>query len=343
VPPPHRLLRSRIDEICLHLHDVDQPQPGLLATPTLANGAIDPNVLLERLRRRGHRPALPYDLIQALLRVATGRDDDADLIDRAAHLGTPAGDRLATWLRDGGLPPPRYHLVSVPLGPPIRYHGWLYSRLSPHRWKIEVEPPHGHHDPTGILTAAPPPLQAERGSSPILWPAILPHHRDLAAAYTLPEIAGTADADLRGGGRLLLQVADCTGHGREPFALALAYGLAARHDADRVAALDALLAATASGGLDSTATGRHLGALAEQRLITIGRTVTPLRDAATAGARLTVWRILAAALPALLRRRHPPTARPISSPSPPKTPPRPADRSTYPDSPTSPHGPDPAG
>jgi hypothetical protein len=141
----------------------------------------------------------------------------------------------------------------------------------------------------------------------MLWPAILPHHRDLAAAYTLPDIAGAADADLRGGGRILLQVADCTGDGGEPFALALAYGLAARHDDDRVAALDALLTATASRGLNSTATGRHLGTLAEERLITVGRTVTPLRDAATAGAPLTVWRILAAALPALLRRRPPAT------------------------------------
>jgi hypothetical protein len=83
-------------------------------------------------------------------------------------------------------------------------------------------------------------------------------------------------------------------------AIALAYGLAARHEPDRVAALDALLHLAGAGELDAPAVGWHVGELTRHGALTPSRILGPLRDAATAGARLTTWRILAAALPPLL-------------------------------------------
>ena len=79
-------------------------QPFLLAVPTLATGALDAGVLVERLSELetlGVAPA-PVDLAQALLRVAAA--DDARTLHAAGELRSEAGQRLARWLRDGGLP-----------------------------------------------------------------------------------------------------------------------------------------------------------------------------------------------------------------------------------------------
>ncbi|MEV5765261.1 hypothetical protein AB0L34_11915 [Micromonospora sp. NPDC052213] len=67
-----------------------------------------------------------------------------------------------------------------------------------------------------------------------------------------------------------------------------------------VAALDALLMLAATGDLDAPAVGARLGTLAADGAFRLSRVLRPLRDAAGAGAALTVWRLLAAALPAVL-------------------------------------------
>ncbi|MEE3921543.1 hypothetical protein V2I01_34690 [Micromonospora sp. BRA006-A] len=86
--------------------------------------------------------------------------------------------------------------------------------------------------------------------------------------------------------------------------------MCARHEADRVAALDAVLIPAAGGDLDAPATGGHLGALAAGGQVTLTRAVTPLRDAVAAGAPLSVWLLLAAALPPLLAAPTPPQGTP---------------------------------
>ncbi len=76
--------------------------PFLLATPTLHTGGIDPLVLVERLRAyrdAGAEPA-PVDLAQALVRVLRADPSAGRAAGEAAALGTPAGLRLAAWLRD---------------------------------------------------------------------------------------------------------------------------------------------------------------------------------------------------------------------------------------------------
>lgn len=65
-----------------------------------------------------------------------------------------------------------------------------------------------------------------------------------------------------------------------------------------------------SGQLDPVGTGEQLGRLVAGQMVKLSRAVEPLRDAALAGAPLTVWRLLAAALPALLPAPEPPRGLP---------------------------------
>ncbi|MEU1228196.1 DUF6493 family protein [Streptomyces sp. NPDC005828] len=75
--------------------------PFLLATPTWHTGAIDPLVLVDRLREyrdAGVEPA-PADLAQALVRVLRADPSAGRAAGEAAALGTEPGRRLAAWLR----------------------------------------------------------------------------------------------------------------------------------------------------------------------------------------------------------------------------------------------------
>ncbi|MFE9653189.1 hypothetical protein [Micromonospora sp. NPDC006431] len=130
------------------------------------------------------------------------------------------------------------------------------------------------------------------------------------AAHLLREIAEAAQEDVREGATILPALAECTGAGGPALDLALAYGLCARHEVDRVAALDALLMLAAAGNLDAPAVGGHLRALAADGQVTLTRAATPLRDMVAAGARLSTWRLLAAVLPPLLAAPTPPRGTP---------------------------------
>ncbi|WP_410812765.1 DUF6493 family protein [Micromonospora sp. 067-2] len=296
VPPPHRLLRARLAEIG---DRVGPPQhPGLLAAPTTANGTIDPEVLYDRLTRLGQRGAWEVDLTQALLRLPARVDEP--LAARAAALGTPAGDRLAGWLRAGGLPTPDQRVVTLPRRERRRGYDWAHEHLPRQRTHVLVSPPEGVDDPFGLLTVPAGSVDSYVGGAALLWPAVLPGYRGLVAAYALPDIASGADQDLSGSAAILPLLAECGGDGGPAVDLALAYGLGARHESDRVAAVDALLMLAAAGDLDAPTVGAHLGALAAVGDLTLTRTLQPLRDAAAAGAPLSIWRLLAAALPALL-------------------------------------------
>ncbi|MEU2663485.1 DUF6493 family protein [Micromonospora sp. NPDC007220] len=306
VPPPHRLLRARLAEIGAHL--AEPGHPGLLATPTHANGTLDPLALIERLAALGDRPAWHWDLTQALLRLPA--DTDETVAGKAAALGTPAGERLATWLRAGGLPQPVTRTVTRTRRPRRNGYDWEYDQLPPKRILVELRPPDGYDDPYGLLTVDPAPIGVEHSAWANLLPSTLPGHRAVVAAYALPIVAATADMDQRGGTTMLPLLAETTGPGGPALDLALSYGLAARHGTDRIAALDALLALAAAGQLDATATGGHLGRLVAGQLVKLSRALEPLRDAAQAGAPLTVWRLIAAALPSALAAPQPPRGLP---------------------------------
>ena len=296
VPPVHRLLRARLAEIGVH---VGEPgSPGLLATPTSANGLLDPLALLERLAALGDRAPGFWDLTQALLRLPA--DSDEAVADKAAALGTPAGDRLAGWLRGGGLPQPVARVTTVPRRARKSAYDWEFEQLAERRLLVELRPPDGYDDPFRLLTADPAPIGVEYSGWLNLWPSTLPGHRNVVAASVLPAVAASADMDQKGGAAVLPLLAECAGPGGAALDLAVAYGLGARHGADRVAALDALLTLAGAGQFDPTGTGRRLGELVTAGTVKPTRVGEPLRDAALAGAPLTVWRLLAAALPALL-------------------------------------------
>ncbi|MFI1194938.1 hypothetical protein ACH4T9_16980 [Micromonospora sp. NPDC020750] len=306
VPAPHALLRARLAEIGHHLGEPGHP--GLLATPTSANGALDPLALLERLTALADREPWHWDLTQALLRLPTGADEA--LAGRSEALRTPAGDRLAGWLRSGGLPAPVMRVLTLARRARRAGYDWEYDQLPARRVAVELRPPHGYDDRYGLLTTDPPPVETEYHGWTRLWPSVLPHHLGVVSAYVLPEVAAAADMDRRDGAVALPSLVECGGPGGAAVDLALAYGLGARHGTDRIATLDALLGLAGAGRLDATGVGGHLGALIAAQVVKPTRVVEPLRDAAAAGAPLSVWRLLAAALPPLLAAPTPPRGLP---------------------------------
>ncbi|MFU8871694.1 DUF6493 family protein [Micromonospora sp. SL4-19] len=297
---------ARLAEIGQRLDARDDP--GLLAAPTSTTGAVDPTALYERLAVLGDRPVWRWDLTQALLRLPAVVDEA--LVARAAALDTPAGDELAAWLRGDALPSPAHQVVTVGRRESMGRHDFGYDRLPERRTLVATTAPEGVADRLGLLTVTPQLTGRGHGRWGDLWPALLPGHRGLVAAHVLPEIAKAAQEDLREGATILPVLAECTGTGGPALDLALAYGLCARHEVDRVAALDALLILAAAGDLDAPAVGGHLGALAADGQVTLTRAAAPLRDAVTAGARLSTWRLLAAALPPLLAAPAPPRGTP---------------------------------
>ncbi|BAL88752.1 hypothetical protein AMIS_35320 [Actinoplanes missouriensis 431] len=157
---------------------------------------------------------------------------------------------------------------------------------------------------------------------------VLPQHREVTAAWVLPVLAALADMDGRGGGAVLPLLAECSGPLGPAMTLAVAYVLGARHEGDRLAAVDAflILAATDETVLDETVlaatdgtvpaageeTGRgggagfmagvgaEIGDLCADGTVKLSRVVPALADAHRAGATRAVWQVLVAALPRLL-------------------------------------------
>jgi hypothetical protein len=263
-------------------------QPFLLAVPTHATGALDAGALLERLSKLeelGIAPA-PVDLAQALLRVTP--TDDARTLRAAGELCSEAGQRLARWLRGGGLP----HQDSEP-------ENWYRSESPGYR---------GPARPGAVLDPWFPPVAAaligpyHRGGMlmdpPVpFWVAQLPHHRDevMARDYTMG-----CCRNGRRRTRVLPFAAEADGPAGYAVHIAVALGMANRPHGDD-ATVDALLVLAARGQLDTGLLGRQLEMLLRSGLIETNRVAACLRAAAETGAHATVWAIVETALPGLLR------------------------------------------
>ncbi|WP_030183422.1 DUF6493 family protein [Streptomyces sp. NRRL S-813] len=278
--PPAELLEARLTEAIELIGSGAQPY--LLALPTQANGAVDAATLVERIAEfesLGVTPA-PIDLAQALLRVTP--TDDARVRDAAGALGSDAGRRLARWLDQGGAP----HRDTTPEKWPTDH-----PTDAERGWWDPADPGTTDHDlPLPPVAAALlGPHTAPFTWASAFWLAQLPHHRDEMAA----RLGHTTH-------RMLPRLMET--HGTAGYAThwQIAHRLGGNpKEADAV--VDALLVLAAQGQLDARLLAGQWQALLRHGASTHNRATAALRAAAETGAWATVWSILEAALPALLR------------------------------------------
>jgi hypothetical protein len=303
-PLPDGVLALRVAEIAVHLNGSMMPM--LVATPTHVNGSLDAAVLLERLSRaeaEGWQP-WPFDLEQALLRLPRG-EAAAEVTARAAALVSPAGRQFAQWLASGGLPDPvsERFVQQGELGYDGAYE-WdkpvvrrMLARLRPARdGGLRLERQLLTLEPPARLRYMPDDLQGAED----LVAMVLPHHREVAAAWALPELASLADQDRQGTARLLPLLAECTGPAGPALSAAIAYAFCAKQEADRAAAVDAFLTLAAGTEPFAAAVGTALGDLCSDSTAKLIRALPALTDAHRSGATEAIWELLAAALPPLL-------------------------------------------
>ncbi|MEU6092416.1 DUF6493 family protein [Streptomyces sp. NPDC047085] len=287
--PLARAFDARIREVAYRLRT--DPMPLLLATPTWSTGLLEPDELVSRLAeyRRLDARVCATDFAQALLRVR--RDDRAAAEEagrRARALGTPEGARLARWLSaDNTLPATRRRTKGVrillePAELPEVLDGFPqdFQRL-------------GH--PMSVFTDR---WRCNHWNQAIRphWLAVLPERRELVAARMLHDLADTAVEDDRGAAVLPL-LAESGGEAGEAVHLCVAYGLGARHQEDRLAAVDALLVLASRGQLDAARLGADLGELVGRGAVKPQRLADSARTAAATGADATIWEVLRHTLP----------------------------------------------
>ncbi|MGW1979146.1 DUF6493 family protein [Streptomyces sp. NPDC001889] len=314
--------------------------PFLLATPTWVTGALDAEVLVERLREYGRLGVEPLatDFVQALLRVERGGDGVAAdgaagrAADAARALGTAEGDRLAEWLCGTGPVPPALAALSPgdgtgsgapgeegPGEPRRRPDTWL--RRSPAETTRRVV--HGMRERLALHQAFPRSFRwlgsdftdlRCSGYSCVTWEPrrllALPHDREAVARWMAHAVVMSAEwAD--GAPRCLPALAEAEarpGPAGPALHRVLAAGTGARRADDRLAAVDGLLVLAARGQLDTALFGRELARLVRHEGLKPNRLADAARTAAVTGAYGTVGAILAAALPALLRAEPLPRA-----------------------------------
>ncbi|MEU1402923.1 DUF6493 family protein [Streptomyces sp. NPDC005728] len=301
-----RVFDARLREVAYRLRT--EPMPLLLATPTWGTGLLEPEELVTRLAeyRRLDARVGATDFAQALLRVR--RDDRAAAEEaalRAKTLGTREGARLARWLTTDDAAPGR------------RLTHWLRTGTT------APEPARRRTKGVRILVELGelPELQGgfpqefRQLGQPLStfadrwhcthwnhairphWLAVLPERRELVAARMLHDLADTAVEDDRGAAAVLPLLAESGGEAGEAVHLCMAYGLGARHQEDRLAAVDALLVLAARGQLDAARLGTDLGELVGRGAVKPQRLAESARTAAATGAHATIGEMLRHALP----------------------------------------------
>jgi hypothetical protein len=276
---PGEMLKARLSEAIDLIESGAQPY--LLALPTRANGAVDAATLVERIAEfesLGVIPA-PIDLAQALLRVTP--TDDEQVRQAAGALHSDAGRLLTRWLNQGGIP----HRDTTPEKWPNDHP----TGAEPGWWDPAV-PCIDHDLPLPPVAAA---LLSPHGWctswAAAFWLAQLPHHRDEMAA----RLGATHHRALP----WLMETHGTAGYATH-WQMARRLGGNPK-EADAV--VDALLVLAAQEQLDAGLLAGQWQALLRLGASTHTRATATLRAAAETGAWATVWSILEAALPALLR------------------------------------------
>ncbi|TDQ52986.1 DUF6493 family protein [Actinorugispora endophytica] len=293
--PLNAVLRERLREVARMV--VGGAPPFLLATPTLTDGRIDPAALVERIAEYERVGAVPgeVDLSQALLRVDAAACG-GDVLARARGLASDAGRRLTAWLEAGGLPEPEPER----LGDVCRCGKREAEHLLFACERVDA--------PTPLAEVFGPVLEAGSEPPPVFsddighWPSVVPVRRELVALHLQPTFA-EAVYEAPGSRMLLLPaLAEGSGAAGPALHLGLACGLGARNTGIRTAAVDALLALAARGGLDPALLGRELAEATRYGHVGSEPLAESVREAARSGASGAVWTALSAALPALLDR-----------------------------------------
>ncbi|MFI1716736.1 DUF6493 family protein [Streptomyces litmocidini] len=282
--------------------------PFLLATPTWSTGAIEPRVLVERLREyrdAGVEPA-PTDLAQALVRVARADPSAGRAAEEAAALGTPAGRRLAARLRGEGIVGATVRFLPRDEdGAPQRW--WPSDRLVVDLGEhpaVRAEFPPAFRWLGGAPEAAPRrcPHRVEGRAE---WATVLPADRELLAACLLPTLAHRVEGDARGAAEPLTALVEADGPVGRAVLLALAFGLGRVDADDRLRAVDGVLVLAARGELNARRLGAELAWLVAEGSVKPNRLADAARTAAATGAYRTVWTVLEAMLPEVLAPARP--------------------------------------
>ncbi|MGI5272188.1 DUF6493 family protein [Nonomuraea sp. CA-218870] len=249
--------------------------PFLLATPTRANGLLDPETLVERLEgyERAGVEALPLDLRQALLRM--GRAAGPEVAARAERLSGPAGRKVARWLTDR------------PADPEVTL------RREEHQGGIQVfsEFSFGpeHREAVGDLL-----VHRWHEESPDLTLAVFAGHRELVAARCAWSSFAYFGA-FRSVPLDLLATAD--GPAGPGMSWLLACRLVNDYDGE---AVERFLRLAASGGVAGEELGRQLADVLRHSEEGPRYALAALREAAGRGAHREVWDVMTGWLPACL-------------------------------------------
>jgi hypothetical protein len=238
---PADILTLRLSELAARIGDPSAVE--LVSTPTHPSGWIDPEVLCARIaeaEEAGWQP-WPVDLDQALLRLPESAN--AETVRAAHRLASPAGHRLAGWLR-GGRPALPAVAAAVDREDPNRHpHGARIEPLT--TFPAPIAAP---NIPATLIHLvrrgwyAPLPL-ADGSCWTVCWPTLLPNHPDLIAAATMEH---AQPSGVHGG--------TC-----RPGTLApIARAITSRSQAERSGGAQALAALAASGHLDGDDFGRTL-------------------------------------------------------------------------------------
>ncbi|WP_067173182.1 DUF7824 domain-containing protein [Microtetraspora niveoalba] len=293
---PHPIdgfLMRRAREVA-EMFEAGGTRPVLLATPTSGTGHVAPRTLvarLESLEAAGAEP-LPADFAQALLRLPRAADPAAAV--RARRLSSPSGREPAVWIERGGLPDPvvsceikRHRERSGEL-----WYGEVRARIVPPG--ADLPPPVGE-----LFTRDPAGRRAPLSEAVGWWPAVLPSHREVAAAHMI-EVFQAYMESTDGQVEALSPLAHGDGPTGAGTAYALVVGMGHTRPVQRAAATDALIALAARGDVPAAEIGRAVDELVRAGFVKLNRVTSVLDDAARAGAHAEVWEIVAAALPGLL-------------------------------------------
>ncbi|GLW09706.1 hypothetical protein Misp01_48350 [Microtetraspora sp. NBRC 13810] len=297
--PPYRtvldwLVRDRLREV-IALLESGRTIPVLLATPTAPTGHLDPGTLVSRLELLGDSEPLPLDFCQALLRLP--RSVAPEVVARAENLTSPAGRRLAAWLRDGGLADPVMEYGIEATSRSVSYQ--TYARIP--AMHVRMNPP-AQDLPEAIgdlCVLEPKEWWAGHSDETEWWPVTMPSHREVIAAHVLECFAVGLQVN-RAQPEVLIPLVQGEGPVGRATASAIVTVLGHRQPAQRALAVDAAKILAVRGELVGGDFGWALGRLVRADVVKLNRVAPALEDLALSGAHHETWAVLADALPALL-------------------------------------------